>query len=72
MGEGDHAAELAQERKCKENTACVPDAQRPECGMELVERVGCRVAGVPRPAYLKQPPAAHCCSLTMQLLNNAS
>ena len=31
------------ERKCEEDTACVPDAQRLERGMEPVERLGCRV-----------------------------
>jgi len=31
------------ERKCEEDTVCVPDAQRPERGMEPVERLGCRV-----------------------------
>ena len=31
------------ERKYEKNTACVPDAQRPERGMEPVERVGCTV-----------------------------
>ena len=31
------------ERKCEETTACVPDAQRLERGMEPVERFGCRV-----------------------------
>jgi len=34
---------LAQSASVKKNTACVPDAQRLECGMEPVERVGCRV-----------------------------
>jgi len=31
------------ERKCEENTACVPDAQRPKCGMEPMECFGCGV-----------------------------
>jgi hypothetical protein len=51
------------ERKCEKDTACVPDAQRPERGMEPVKRLGCRVCwlfqiyGLGSPAYLKQPPA---------------
>ena len=45
------------ERKCEENTACVPDAHL-NAAWNLWNVLAAEYAGLPRPAYLTQPPAA--------------
>ena len=66
VGDGDHAAVLARSANVKKpQPARVFEMHRDlNAAWNLWNVLAAEYAGLPRPAYSKQPPAAHCCDLT--------
>ena len=67
VGDGDHAAVLAQSASVKKPQPAFQMHRDLNAAWNLWNVLAAEYAGLPRPAYLKQPPAAHCCDLTRWL-----
>jgi len=64
VGDGDHAAVLAQSASVKKTQPAFQMHRDLNAAWNLWNVLAAEYAGLPRPADLKQPPAAHCCNLT--------
>jgi len=67
VGDGDHAAVLSQSASVKKPQLAFQMHRDLNAAWNLWNVLAAEYAGLPRPAYLKQPPAAHCCDLTRWL-----
>ena len=61
---GDHAAVLAQRAGVQKPQPAFQMHRDLNAAWNLGNVLAAKYAGLPRPAHLKQPPAAHCCDLT--------
>ena len=64
VGDVDLAAVLAQSASMKKTQPAFQMHRDLNAAWNLWNVLAAEYAGLPRPAYLKQPPAAHCCDLT--------
>jgi hypothetical protein len=64
VGDVDLAAVLAQSASMKKTQPAFQMHRDLNAAWNLWNVLAAKYAGLPRPAHLKQPPAAHCCDLT--------
>ena len=64
VGHGPHPAVLAQSASVKKIQPAFQMHRDLDAAWNLWNVLAAEYAGLPRPTYLKQLPAAHCCDLT--------